>query len=294
MPWTIALELDGNLSVKTGAKAVLQAAVRNGADLRIYTEFRHNEHIEPGSGNSEIVREVSDFRVTYLVEDRWAAGIMNLRMPITPPDGFGPRPSMSFFLYNEDGRQAIARPYFDGKPAAVGPGPSRPGDHSNMPKYHEYDSWDADTNAPSSNFTYDFEVFRYFVRDEWNEVLSHDADGRVTAGTLANLVEAFCRGAEIKVGIRGLCGDLGGDLDHEVFVHAGPGYYSTERQIFCAGTQPVVRVSPDIPMRYGSRNWDFGWLMPRTDGMVARWLCDPYSLAFRKSEAHYSLRWFVR
>jgi len=167
-------------------------------------------------------------------------------------------------------------------------------DHSNMPKYHQIDAWDSGTNAPSSNFIYDFEVFRYLVRDEWRQVLVHEADGRVTAGSLEALVTAFSEGAEIKVGIRGLCGDLGGGMDHEVFVHTGPCYYNTGRKLFCAGSQPAVRVKPAIPMSYRSRGWDFGWLMPRTDGTVARWLCDPYTLAFGKSECRYPLRWFVR
>jgi len=92
----------------------------------------------------------------------------------------------------------------------------------------------------------------------------------------------------------GACASLGGGLEHEVFTHTGPGYYSTGRKIFCAGTQPVVRVRPAIPLRYTSRGWDFGWLLPRTDGTVARWLCDPYTLAFRKSEERHPLRWFVR
>lgn len=39
---------------------------------------------------------------------------MTLRQPIELTEGFGERPSMSFFLYNQDGRQAIARPYLDG------------------------------------------------------------------------------------------------------------------------------------------------------------------------------------
>ena len=111
---------------------------------------------------------------------------------------------------------------------------------------------------------------------------------------LEALVTAFSEGAEIKVGIRGLCAELGGDMDHEVFVHTGPGYYSTERRIFCAGAQPAVRVKPSIPLGYESRGWDFGWLMPRTDGFVARWLCDPYTLKFGKSEGRHPLRWFVR
>ncbi len=292
--WQNVLELDRHRSCIGGSADKLRSAIRRGADLRIYTEFRHNEHIVPGSTNSEIVREVSDFRVTYLVDDRWAAGIMNLRMPINPPAGFGPRPSMSFFMYNENGRQAIARPYLDGVIATGAPGPSVPDDHAAMPKYHQHDGWDAQTNAPSSNFTYDFEVYRYFVHDTWQQVLAHTADGRVTAGSLQSLTAAFSGGAEIKLGIRGLCRDFGSDIDHEVFIHTGPGYHSTGQGIFCAGTQPVVRVKPGIPMNYESRGWDFGWLMARTDGMVARWLCDPYTLAFRKSEDSCSLRWFIR
>lgn len=293
-PWCSVLELDDKLRVSAGSEQALQAAVGRGADLRIYTAFLHNEHLEPGSDNREIVQEVSDFRVTYLVDRRWVAGIMNLRVPINPPQGFGPRPSMSFFMYNQNGRQAIARPYLDGRPAEEPSGRSAPGDHSDMPKYHEHDAWDADSNAPSSNFTYDFEAFRFFVRDDWREVLAHAADGAVLSGSLDELVQAFAAGCEIKVALRGLCADLGGDLDHEVFVHSGPGYYSTESRIFCAGTQPVVRVRPGIPMVYSSRAWDFGWLMPRTDGFVARWLCDPYTLGFAKSEGRYALRWFTR
>jgi hypothetical protein len=292
--WTCALELDAPRSVVGGRASALCDAIRHGADLRIYTEFFHNEHIEPGSAIEEVVREVSDFRVTYLVEDRWAAGIMNLRMPISPPDGFGPRPSMSFFMYNQDGSQAIARPYLDGGAVTSPPGPSGLDDHSDMPKYHQHDGWDAGTNAPSSNFTYDFEVFRYFVRNEWRQLLAHEADGTVTDGSLDALIAAFSQGAEIKVAIRNLCRDLGGEVEHEVFVHTGPGYYGTQRRIFTAGSQPVVRVRAATPMRYASKAWDFGWLMPRTDGLVAMWLVDPYTLQYRKTEGQFAIRWFAR
>lgn len=270
--------------------------MRRGADLRIYTEFYHHEHIRPGSGNHELLQEVSDFRTTYLVDNRWAAGIMTLRMPIDPPEGFGTRPSMSFFLYNEDGTQAIARPFLDGVPTDGVPGPSPLDDHSDMLKYHQHDGWDTGTNAPSSNFTYDFERFRYLVRDDWREVLSHDSEGRVVAGSLDDLIAAFCAGAEIKVGLSDLCADLGGPdaLTHELFVHAGPGYYSTERRLFCVGTHPTVRVQPTIPLKYRSHGWDFGWLLVRTDGVVFKWLCDPYTLQFEKSEVRCAVRWFIR
>ena len=296
--WNCLLELDASRSMTGGSEDALCQAIRRGADLRILTEFRNNEHLDVNSDNPEIVREVCDFRVTYLVEDRWAAGIMSLRMPVDPPDGFGPKASMSFFMYNQDGRQAIARPHLDGPPVTGPLGPSPVDDHLYMPKYHEHDSWDAETNAPSSNFVYDFDLFRYLVCDCWEEVFSHTADGQPVLGSIEALYEAYIQGREIKVGIHGLCDDLAENSTlspkHTVFVHAGSGYYCTERHLFSVGSQPVVRVRPGIPMRYVSRGWDFGWLTPRTDGFVARWICDPYTLRFHKSESRHAIRWFVR
>jgi len=98
--WQSALVLDRGRKPVGGSTRKLADAIRRGADLRIYTEFRHNEHIDTNSTNPELIQEVADFRVTYLLEERWVAGIINLRQPIELPDGFGPRPSMSFFLYN--------------------------------------------------------------------------------------------------------------------------------------------------------------------------------------------------
>lgn len=293
--WRCALELDEERRVVGGSTQDLCRAVARGADLRIYTEFRHHEHIEPGSPNHELIQEVSDFRITYLLDSRWVGGIMNLRMPINPPEGFGPRPSLSFFMYNQDGRQAIARPFLDGTPADGELGPAPPEDHSDMPRYHQIDAWDADTNAPSSNFIYDFGAYRFLVRDEWSQVLACNSDGEVLSGSLDDLVAAFTAGAEVKVAVRGLCADLGeGGPDHEVVVHCGPCYYNTERRVFSTGTQPVVRVRPAIPLVYQSGGWDFGSLMTRSDGYVARWLCNPYTLRFSKSSGHYPIRWFVR
>jgi hypothetical protein len=296
--WRSVFDLNDQRSITAGSPSALCDAIRRAADLRILTEFAHNEHLEPGSANTELVREVSDFRVTYLVEDRWTAGIMSLRMPINPPEGFGPRPSMSFFMYNQDGRQAIARPYLDGMAPTGAPGPAPLDDHSDMPKYHQFDSWDAGTNAPSSNFVYDFHRYRFLVCDNWEEVYANSADGRPEFGSLETLAHAFSQGREIKVGVRGLCDDLAEPTaaapDHTVFVHTGPGYYATDRKLFTAGCQPLVRVRPGVPMHYTTRGWDFGWLMVRSDGFVARWLCDPYTLQFHKSERRHAVRWFAR
>jgi hypothetical protein len=296
--WQCAYALDSRRQCAGGSEAALVEAIRAAADLRVYTEFRHNEHIDTKSSNPELIREVADFRVTYLLDGRWVAGIINLRQPVSLPDGFGPRPSMSFFLYNQNGLQAIARPYLDGAPATGKLGPSPLADHSDMPRYHESDNWDAGTNAPSSNFIYDFDVFRFWVRDEWRQVLAHAADGTVLSGSIDALAGEFAQGCEVKVALRGLCSDLAGNpsqaLDHEVFIQTGSCYYYTERQLFMAASHPVVRVAPAIPLQYTTRGWDFGWLMPRTDGFVARWLVDPYTLQFHRSSGHYAMRWFVR
>lgn len=296
--WKPALTLDARRQIMEGSEKALADAIGRGADLRIQTEFRYNEHIDVTADNPEVVREVADFGVTYLMENRWTAGVMSLRQPITPPRGFGPRPSMSFFMYNQNGQQAIARPYLDGIPVTGTRGPSPIDDHADMPKYHEQDAWDADTNAPSSNFVYNFDVYRFWVLDEWEEVLSHTADGTVTSGSLDALIDVFSTGHDIKVGVRGLCADLARvpseTMTHELFVQTGPGYLQTATRLFCAGTHPVIRVKPDIPMRYESGGWDFGWILPRTDGVVSSLIYDPYTLQTRRTKRRHAIRWFAK
>jgi len=296
--WRCIYSLDQRRNRLAGSEEDLVAAIARGADLRISTEFRHNEHIDTTSKNPELVQEVADFRVTYVLENCWVAGIISLRQPISLPDSFGTPPSMSLFLYNQNGLQAVARPRLDG----VQPSPEQmtlsSSEHRTMPKYHLQETWDSETSAPSRNFVYDFDVYRFCVNDEWEEVLSHDADGRVVHGSVEKLAERFLQGCEIKIGIRGLCSDLAGQehrvIQHEVFVHLGSCYYYTEQKLFIAGSHPVVRVQPAIPMRYQSRNWDFGWLMARTDGRLARRLVDPYTLTFTDDAKHHAIRWFVR
>lgn len=295
--WKRVLVMDSNRKVTEGSPEALAKAIRNGADLRIGTEFIHNEHIDVTSSSAEPIREVAEFGVTYLVKNEWAGGIMSLRQPIELPNGFGPRPSMSFFLYNQDGRQAIARPYLDGKPASGKPGASAPQTPENMPKYHTLDSWDNETNAPSSNFAYDFNVFRYFVRDNWREVLSHGSDGDVRSGSIDALLKSFSEGCAIKVGVSGVCSDMvseGEPLEHEVFVEAGSSYAYLEQRLFMTGSHPVVRVKPSIPLRYESMGWDFGWLFLRTDGNVVYRRCNPYTLKFEDRRYRCAVRWFVK
>ena len=82
-------------------------------------------------------------------------------------------------------------------------------------------------------------------------------------------------------------------FEHEVFVHVGSCYLYAEQELFIGATHPVVRVAPRIPLEYRGGEWDFGWLLPRTDGHLARWLCDPYTLKFTKSFSRHAIRWFA-
>lgn len=296
--WRLVMTLDRDRNVIGGAPIELRGAIRAGADMRIYSEFYHDEHIDLDSDNHELVQESMDMRATYLVDERWAAGILTLRQPVELPDRFGPRPSLSLFLYNEDGQQAIARPILDGLPSNGAPGPSPPADHAQMPKYHELDRWDDATNAPSSNFIYDFETLRFFVREEWREVLHHTSDGAVVSGSIDKLADAFRSGAEFKVGIRRLCADLSpvpaDALPHEVFIQLGSCYYYTREKLFIAGAHPVARVRPGVPLRYTTRGWDYAWLLVRTDGHVALLIYDPYTLSTRREFGRFEMRWFFR
>ena len=240
-----------------------------------------------------------DFQITYLLDNRFTAGIMHLRQPISLPHGFGERPSMSFFLYNQDGEQAIARPYLDNRVATGSPGASPVPDHSEMPKYHQHDNWDDDTDAPSNNFIYDFEVFRYFVRDDWHQALEHDAQGGIVSGSVDELMDAFSEGRQIKLAVRGLCGDFPSEsktpvLDHEVFIKASCGYFYTEKNQFYVGADPLVRVRPSIPLQFKSQGWDVTWIMACTDGTVVLRRLNPYTFEFSDQKTRYAMRWFVR
>ncbi|MBL8851036.1 MAG: hypothetical protein JNG89_15260 [Planctomycetaceae bacterium] len=295
--WRTVLTLDDRMRTVAGGTAELREAIARGADLRIYSEFRHNEHIDVDSSDDDLVQETMDMRATYVVDGRWAAGIITLRQPVSLPDEFGPRPSLSLFLYNEDGSQAIARPHLDGPPVNAPQGMSSPGDHSRMPRYVEHDRWDDGTNGPSSNFTYAFDTLRYFVREDWRLVLHHSADGAVIAGSHDELADAFARGVEWKVGISGLCDDLAADgeeLPHQVYIQCGSCYLYTRGKRLIAATHPVARVCPAVPLRYQSGNWDYAWLVARTDGHVARLSYDPYTLRPTRASGRHEIRWFCR
>ena len=301
--WSTVLELAPDRSVVAGSKDALAEAIAHGADLRIYTEFLYEEHILPGSADPSLngpIREVIDFRETILIDDRHVAGITTLRQPLEPPHGFNGRdPKMSFFMYTMDGEQALANLVLGNELDSAVPGQREvvptPAD---MPKMGAQEFFDLGTTGPSRNFVYDMERYRFIVRDEWREVLAHDAEGRITAGSFAALEEAQVAGLEIKVAIR----DLGADLtppgtppvSHEVFTLVGSGFVHVRAGLYVTLTHPLVRVAAGIPIRYRSGNWDVAWVFLRTDGQAQVRRIDPYTRNWEDRAARFAARWFAR
>lgn len=302
--WTVALELGPDRSVRAGSREALAAAIERGADLRVYTEFLFEEHIAPGgTGDASLdglIREVIDFRETILVDGRHVGAITTQRQPLEPPFGFnGTEPKMSFFMYTGDGDQALANLVFRGIDDAPAPGARRveppPAD---MPKMSEQEFFDVGTTGPTRNFVYDMETYRFFVRDDWTEVLAHDPQGSVIRGSFDALEAAQIAGREIRVAIRDLAAGVGGVdepvVPHEVFTPIGSGFLHTRPRLYAALTHPLVRVAAAVPLRYASGNWDLAWVFLRTDGYAVVRRLDPYTRVWTDHETRLGCRWFAR
>jgi len=300
--WSCALELRPDRSIAAGSERQLAEAVSCGADLRIYTEFIFEEHIVPGgdgdASHNGLIREVIDFRETWLIDRRHVAAVTTLRQPIHPPFGFnGAQPRTAFFLYNMTGPQGCANVVLDATPPTAAPGGRREvATPAEMPKMRPETVFDEGTSAPSRNFIYDFEVYRFFVRDEWEEVLSHDERGTVVSGSFAALRDAQIAGREFKVGVRGLCAGMRGstELDHEVFSSVGSGFLHETPGLYNAVSHPLVRIAPAVPLQYGTGNWDVAWVYLATDGRAVVRRLDPYTRAWSDTPTRLACRWFVR
>jgi hypothetical protein len=298
--WKCALELDSHRTVTNGGYELLLDSIRRGADLRVSTEFYFEEHLVPGGdGNPEhngLMQEVIDFRETILIDDSYAAGITTLRQPIMPLHGFnGSAPMMAFFLYGMDGSQGCANLLL-GKTLSEG-GLELNGltpIFESMSKMEFDIACDVHTSGPSRRFLYNMEVYRFFVRDEWQEVFAHDEHGNTTVGSFDALEHAQRSGQEFKVAIQGLCSDLGDGHNQEVFSLIGSGVVHTTMKMYGALTHPIVRIAPSIPLEYRSSNWDLSWVYLQTDGSANLRLLNPYTREFSDRRSRFACRWFAR
>ncbi len=315
-PWVKALELDASRSVAEGSRQAVCDAVAHGADLRVYTEWPYEEHVMtgPAGQHSEyagVFNEVIDFRETYALLDEsgeavHCAGITTLRHGMVPVTGFNPGPRMSFFMYDPDGLQGVANLLLDDTPYDAPGNTQQIPTPPDMPKMSPFQANDVGSLAPSNaGFVYEFDRFRYWVRDDWQLALAHDAEGRIEAGSWDELFAAHQAGRDVKVGMVGLCdeldnnGDAGGDaaaspLPHVVYSLAGSSWTHEPTKLVEAQTHPLVRLRPAVPLRYESDCWDVAWVFMRSTGEARVRRLDPYTRRFEEHWTRFGCRWYFR
>lgn len=290
--WTRVLKLNEQHKVVEGSTAQLAAAIGRGADLRGYTTFDYQEHMSkpPDDG---LIQEMMSFAAVYLLDQAHVVGIQTVRYPANGSLDFNDPPSLSFFLDNATSvEKGVVRFYLDGRV-----GPEQSSDVS-TDKYHVKDTWDDGTSCPSANFTYDFGEYGWWVNASWREILAHDENGVAQRGSLKDLQDAFRAGADLKVGVTGLCDYLsptGADaVSHEAFVTLHSVYNHEDAGFLGGESMPMVRVAPAVPMRYQTDQWDYGWILPRTDGIVHQLIMNPYTRQVRQEAGRFAVRWFAR
>ena len=331
--WSSCLTLGQDREPTSGSATKLADAVACGADIRVVTHFRHNEHVDASSSNDELVLEPSSFPVTIALfsadstegtgdstarTPSWTAAVMLARQPVNPNDasgagGFnGSGASLSLFMYNQNGQQARAvvqmnkEAYVAATTRSAEPpsGEFAPGDK--YPKQlldgmmEIQSEHDFGTLAPSSNFIYKFQSYEFFAATRWEMALQTSASGAVLGGSFEALASASAAGSRVKLGVRRFAAELAGDsscCDHEFFVECGWCFYYPKSAKFSAATQLCVRVAPDDcsgPVVYRSGRWDLGWLFAETSGHCCFRRLDPYTLAWEDRVCSYELRWFVQ
>ena len=290
--WICPLRYNERREIIFGSLHALAEMISHGADLKGYTTFDYGEHMSVPDSREGLVQEIMCFSNVYLLEDKQVAGIQTTRYPANCSLGFGGTPSLSFFVNNANCQNGVGRLFLDDRRGVAKPATDFAG------KYKVINAWDTNSPCPSENFTYDFGEYAWWVSDTWQEVLAHDVNGNISSGSLLQLQNAFRTGASIKVGIKNLCADLvlPGQMPiaHEVFVELHS-IYNHEQSGFLGGeSQPLVRIAPGNPLRYKSNNWNCGWVLPRTDGIVHQLIVNPYTHEFIRTEGRFSMRWFVR
>ena len=140
--------------------------------------------------------------------------------------------------------------------------------------------------------------YHWWVRDDWEEVCSHDEDGNPSRGSWQEVRSAANEGCELKVGIRNLWSHLtpsGEDpVEHEVFVACGTQFAHVEGGFFGALTTPTFLVRPGTPLQFRDETIETGWLLVRSDGRVRRQTLNVSTFRWEQTWSRYAMRWFAR
>jgi hypothetical protein len=166
---------------------------------------------------------------------------------------------------------------------------------ANIPKMSCTQLNDEGTSGPSLQFVYEFERYRYWVRDDWELMLAHGADGTVTDGSWRDLHDAHRAGRDIKIGLVNLSADLAAEaMEHVVFSPAGSSWTHAPTELIETMSHPLIRVAPGKPFAYSSGNWDVSWVFIRSTGEATIRRLDPYTRRFEDRKTRLGCRWYVR
>lgn len=289
----VVLKLDSKRRIVNGGTELLNKKIDSGGDLRISTGFLHNEHIDKSSNDNQLIIETSTFAETVMIDTKWSAFFMTLRQPVALRDGFGYPNSLSLFLYNQNGQQALARMVLN---EIVNPAIEKSISECDPKKNHTINVLDNDTLGASKNFIYDFEFYNFIITDCYVEVYANTQDGTCVFGDIELLKEAYNEGRGIKIAMKGLSNIMWEDTRHEdeIFIHCGSSYYYTKDKLMISNTLPFVSVPADIPLEYKSRGFRYCWVVARTDGRVEIRTYNPFDDIWETRSAHLSLRWFAQ
>ncbi len=223
-------------------------------------------------------------QTTWVFDEGQVGGLSTLRHPAECGFHFFKRPSMAYWIFNVTAPSSSAFVPLDGQPADGSTGPWVRVDE------RPFDSKD-DTPWLSKHY-------HWWARDDWQEVFSHDAEGRPLKGCWDDVCRAAASGRALKVGVRNLWNHLScqedSTLGHEVFIECGTQFAHLDAGFFGAMTIPTLLVRPCVPLRFIGEAFEPGWLLVRTDGRVERQTLNPSTLEWLCTQTRHSLRWFAR
>src|SRR5437762_13310192 len=110
--WQTVCEMNRRREVTAGSLTALADAIRRGADVRTFTTFDWIDHMGTLSPDQGLVEETMDWRIVYLIDNRWVACAMCLRYPANAGLGFGKDPAPCFFMYHQNFEIDFVRPLF--------------------------------------------------------------------------------------------------------------------------------------------------------------------------------------
>jgi hypothetical protein len=230
-----------------------------------------------------LVEETGTLQTSWVFDDKHVGGLQTLRHPLDCGLGIRTRPSMSLWVFNVAARQRSAFVPLDGTPAKNATG-----------QWVHVDNTPYDRSAENLVPT----RYRWWARDDWEEVCAHDETGKASLGGWEELRKAVDGGRRVKVGIRYLWSYLtpeGEDAPtHEVFVECTSEFSHLDQGFFGALTQPTFLLRPCVPLSFTGESFASGWLVVRTDGQVQRQILNPTTMQWEQSWTRHSLRWFVR